>query len=602
MEDIKLIYNDIYIKDKLLLKKGNIKIKRNKINLIQGKNGLGKSLFLSLIHFQNELNTVLMSQVSSEKINHLSILDNITLTTKNNLKNKKVLLLLEKFGIKNKLMTKSTKLSGGESRTLSLIRALSSDAEIILLDEPTNDLDFRKVNILVEIIKEFTEHKTVIIISHDDRLVPIADEIFKIENNFFKVEKDRITNESDSSYETINLLQKHRSKKDFLNVLNSFLFIQFGFSFYKSKVGLNNFKKIFRFNFMPLVVVFASLYFNTMIINDALTNETQIFELINDNQVDIFSPLTRYFSVTEQALPLSLIDWFLHLESLPTRKELELLIEDILNETINLEVQIPDTDKIKVIPMEFWKHYTRTFLDPVLFYIDHHLQLILGEVDINTEQFFKGNWLFNFSSVNIYQHQIDLEILDDMTQLMLDKEKSVDDDITLTYAVILLEENMSFNEFISYLSVNNVPMNGLLVRSNFTISLINEIILFDLLKELRQMSILISIIFNIILFFNSSVLIKNSVSNIKKLRDYGIEIEIVRQTILKKHSSLPILLLSIGISAIHNLFLVFGSELKEYYLIFIPSILISTTLLINYFYYRYLSYFYLKHLYKWNSR
>ncbi|MCF0175617.1 MAG: ABC-F family ATP-binding cassette domain-containing protein [Bacteroidales bacterium] len=71
------------------------------------------------------------------------------------------------------LNNKVSKLSGGEKRRLYLLTVLMTNPNVLVLDEPTNDLDVVTINILEEYLKEFTG--TLIIVSHDrhfmDRLV-----------------------------------------------------------------------------------------------------------------------------------------------------------------------------------------------------------------------------------------------------------------------------------------------------------------------------------------------------------------------------------------------------------------------------------------------
>ena len=71
------------------------------------------------------------------------------------------------------LNNKVSKLSGGEKRRLYLLTVLMQKPNLLVMDEPTNDLDIVTLNILEEYLKEFSG--TLIIVSHDrhflDRLV-----------------------------------------------------------------------------------------------------------------------------------------------------------------------------------------------------------------------------------------------------------------------------------------------------------------------------------------------------------------------------------------------------------------------------------------------
>ena len=57
------------------------------------------------------------------------------------------------------------KLSGGERRRLFLLRVLMSSPNVLILDEPTNDLDIVTLNVLEEYLQNFKG--CVIVVSHD---------------------------------------------------------------------------------------------------------------------------------------------------------------------------------------------------------------------------------------------------------------------------------------------------------------------------------------------------------------------------------------------------------------------------------------------------
>ncbi|MBQ4285366.1 MAG: ABC-F family ATP-binding cassette domain-containing protein [Bacteroidales bacterium] len=71
------------------------------------------------------------------------------------------------------LSNRISKLSGGEKRRLYLLTILIRQPNLLILDEPTNDLDIVTLNVLEEYLKEY--HGTLVIVSHDrhflDRLV-----------------------------------------------------------------------------------------------------------------------------------------------------------------------------------------------------------------------------------------------------------------------------------------------------------------------------------------------------------------------------------------------------------------------------------------------
>lgn len=73
-------------------------------------------------------------------------------------------------------------LSGGERQRLGIARAFLHDGDIILLDEPTSNLDSLNEKVIIKTLKDETENKTVILVSHRMSTVSIADEIYNVNN------------------------------------------------------------------------------------------------------------------------------------------------------------------------------------------------------------------------------------------------------------------------------------------------------------------------------------------------------------------------------------------------------------------------------------
>lgn len=79
--------------------------------------------------------------------------------------------------------SKVIKISGGEKQRLALARALILNPKVILLDEPTGNLDNDNTSIIMEQIKKMAENGvSIIIITHDLRVIPYCDNIFEIDN------------------------------------------------------------------------------------------------------------------------------------------------------------------------------------------------------------------------------------------------------------------------------------------------------------------------------------------------------------------------------------------------------------------------------------
>lgn len=165
-------WEDIIIKNNVILYGGNIELVEG-INVIKAKNGIGKTLLVEEI--AKKYNVVIMSQ-SNNIITSLSVEDNIILGKGDK---KKLDELMEKYKLDYLLRRKARTLSGGEKRLVAILRVICSNASFVIMDEPTNDLDFEKISLLIDLLKE---KKSFLIVTHDDRLIKIADKVITIDN------------------------------------------------------------------------------------------------------------------------------------------------------------------------------------------------------------------------------------------------------------------------------------------------------------------------------------------------------------------------------------------------------------------------------------
>jgi len=92
--------------------------------------------------------------------------------------------LIEKFpdGL-NKIITENGKnISGGQQQRITLARAIYKNADLILLDEPFNELDDASSIVLLEHFKELTTAgKMVILITHDKQCLSYCNKIISLD-------------------------------------------------------------------------------------------------------------------------------------------------------------------------------------------------------------------------------------------------------------------------------------------------------------------------------------------------------------------------------------------------------------------------------------
>lgn len=209
----------ISYKEKEILKNINLDIKEHEIICIMGNSGCGKSTFLSAINSFLEENggksngeilyknqnikemktTELRKKISTlfqdSKPFSFSIEKNLTYVMEfyeGKIKNKKerVISLLKAVNlydeIKENLKISPEKLSGGQKQRLCIARMLTTNPEILILDEPCSSLDANNTLIIENLLKKLKEKYTIIISTHNlEQAKRIADRIIFIEDKTF---------------------------------------------------------------------------------------------------------------------------------------------------------------------------------------------------------------------------------------------------------------------------------------------------------------------------------------------------------------------------------------------------------------------------------
>jgi len=116
--------------------------------------------------------------------------------------------MLEKFLFPPYLQYAQIKrLSGGEKRRLNLLRVLMEEPNVLILDEPTNDLDIATLNILEDFLDDF--EGVVITVSHDRYFLD------RIVNRIFAFEKNGVIKQYEGGYTDYSI--KHVEEEEFVS-------------------------------------------------------------------------------------------------------------------------------------------------------------------------------------------------------------------------------------------------------------------------------------------------------------------------------------------------------------------------------------------------
>jgi ABC-type lipoprotein export system ATPase subunit len=130
-------------------------------------------------------------QKHGAKLNYLSVEENIALpllikSGKNHLsktEKEKLENLLEKLDLLKRRKHKPRQISGGQKQRTAIARALISEPELLLADEPTGNLDQNTGKQIIEILHNLcTEDKiTMIIVTHDQKIAQKAHRVIQLE-------------------------------------------------------------------------------------------------------------------------------------------------------------------------------------------------------------------------------------------------------------------------------------------------------------------------------------------------------------------------------------------------------------------------------------
>ncbi len=152
-------------------------------------------------------------------ISHITVLDNVemgmTLSgVSASKRRKKATKLLKKVGLEDHMHKKPNQLSGGQMQRVAIARALANDPDIILADEPTGALDSTTSIQIMDLIKEISKDKLVIMVTHNSKLAyTYANRIIELEDGELIADSNPI-NETDEQV-------KYNIRKTSMNFLTA---------------------------------------------------------------------------------------------------------------------------------------------------------------------------------------------------------------------------------------------------------------------------------------------------------------------------------------------------------------------------------------------
>ena len=110
-------------------------------------------------------------------IDEMTVEDNINVLKLEGVKTDRMDEVLDALGILAKKKKKARRLSGGERQRVAIARAFVKAPDIILADEPTGNLNYEIGRSVVEQMLAISRGKTLIAVTHDDRLAPLFDHV-----------------------------------------------------------------------------------------------------------------------------------------------------------------------------------------------------------------------------------------------------------------------------------------------------------------------------------------------------------------------------------------------------------------------------------------
>lgn len=510
--NIHLEIEEIKIRRKKLLASCSFNLTEGVI-VIKGRNGIGKTTLAKKIYHQlkeehQEVSSVFLDQSNDEILVERSVLENIAMTSNSKVL-EKVKGILETIELEYLLSCDVKKLSGGEKRIIAILRAFISDAKIIMMDEPTNDLDYRMVEKLCQWIQMFSKEKIFLIVTHDSRLLKIADSIFEISNTVLNkcLERnaERKTEYCEKQWDLKRTFQKE-----------SIAFMED--SFHKNYISI-----------LSCCILILAIIFLGIKTKDLFREN---MELGRENQIDISIPgVSDDCSVFTGAVPTKLFANYSDKNIYQTWKVYEKVFTQFEKEVNQYTLDLESTENYNVYKVEYYdleKRKSHNVLDTCVteilkddiddMYIDIDEVFYLPDYPYTDKRDYKN--VITFSDAP-YQKAVDY----------LERKK----ELKLVHLVVVLKEGYTFMDFVKDPQFQKISQGHYYIQANETIRLMKALQSFKQERNIMLlfgMCIILVLILEVVYIITDLVKIKGK---IKIWLNYGIKQEVLQKVILHKN-------------------------------------------------------------------
>lgn len=146
-------------------------------------------------------------------------------------------MLLDKVGIGARCTHIPSQLSGGEQQRVTIARAIANSPDILLLDEPTGDLDTKNGHLIMQLLLDLNrrENVTMIMVTHDNDLRLFANRIVHMmDGKILRIEENPVAVREAKDRELLRLIEEDKKdKKDMLEQKDGVTELREAKGFYK---------------------------------------------------------------------------------------------------------------------------------------------------------------------------------------------------------------------------------------------------------------------------------------------------------------------------------------------------------------------------------